>query len=175
MTEPLDSKSNEELPVAPVSGDITTFQQREEQVQLVLELTQTGTWDWHIPTGLLNWNPSLYTLLGFSPGEYEPSFEIWRRRIHPDDLTGVEQKLTSALANHTDYEALYRFIYPDGSIRWLLGKGRGIYDEAGQPIRMVGTLIDITERKQTEEALRCSEARFRQVVENIGEVFWIVS
>lgn len=80
--------------------------------------------------------------------------------MHPEDIDQVEQTITVALATHTDYEAEYRVVYPDGSIHWLVARGRGIYNEAKQPVRMLGVILDISERRNAElrERKRAEEA-----------------
>ena len=137
----------------------TIIKKQEEQLRLALEMTQTGIWDWHLSTGVIYWNTSHYTLLGYQPGEVESSYEVWRDRLHPDDINETEQIFSQALENHTDFKAEYRVIYSDGTIHWLLGKGQGLYDAAGQPVRMIGTIVDITQSKQTEIALQESEQK----------------
>ncbi|HBK21425.1 MAG TPA: hypothetical protein DDZ60_02585, partial [Planktothrix sp. UBA10369] len=143
----------------------TTIKQQEEQLRLALELTQTGIWDWNISTGVIYWNDSHYALFGYQLGEVESSYQAWYNRVHPDDVTEVEQKLLQALENQTDFAAEYRVIYSDGTIHWVLGKGRGLYDEAGQPLRMIGTIIDITERKLSEIALSEAEEALSIAIE----------
>ncbi|MHC5749031.1 MAG: PAS domain-containing protein, partial [Nostoc sp.] len=71
---------------------------------------------------------------------------------------------------NTNYEAEYRVIHPDGKVRWLVGKGRSIYNEAGKPVRMLGVVIDISDRKQAEIALKESEIRYRAIVEDQTEL-----
>ncbi len=130
------------------------IKQQEEQFRLALELTKTGIWNWDITTGIIQWNPSHYTLLGYQPGEVISDYEAWRCRLHPDDVTETEKKLLQAQENHTVYTAEYRVIHSDGSVHWLLGKGQGIYDQTGKAVRMMGTIIDISDRKRSEIALR---------------------
>lgn len=164
MNKSDDLAPNEELVGAP--------EQEQYCHNLALELTQTGIWDWYVPTGAIYWNNCHYTLLGYQPGEVEPGYKFWYSRVHPDDVTEVEQKICQALENHQNYEAEYRIIRKDGSVCWVLGKGRGIYEETGQLVRMIGTIVDITnfktllitqqflrERQQQEAALRVNQAR----------------
>ncbi|WP_054469679.1 PAS domain S-box protein [Planktothricoides sp. SR001] len=146
----------------------TIIKQQEEQLRLALELTQTGVWDWQLTTGIIQWNSCHYNLLGYQVGEVECTYEAWRSRLHPDDVTEVERQLLEALENHRDYKAEYRVIYSDGTIRWVLGKGQGLYDEAGQPVRMIGTIVDITDRKQAEIALQ-EQLNREQLVKSIAQ------
>ena len=140
------------------------LQASEEQLRLTLEFSQIGSWDWHILENRIIWNHNHFRLMGLDPQTREVDYQIWRDRVHPDDLELVEAGIRQALLNHTDYEAEYRVIYPDRSIHWIIGKGRAIYNQSGQPVRMLGMIIDITDRKQAEISLQESEERFRRAI-----------
>lgn len=149
------------------------IQKSEEQLRLALDLNHIGMWDWNVATGEATWNDYNYRLLGYQPGEVEPSYQLWHSHIHPDDLADLDQKIDRSLKTQTDYKAEFRVILPDGSIRWHLGRGRTLYDESGQAVRMIGVAFDITESKQADIALRESEAKFRHFAENSHAVVWI--
>lgn len=133
---------------------VQALQESEEQRRLALDLTHTGSWDWHIPANRFIWNDNHYRLMGLAPGQVEASYQVWHDHVHPEDAAVTGLKLHQALQNRTSYETEYRVLYPDGSTHWILEKGRGIYDESGHPVRMLGVMIDITDRKQAEETLR---------------------
>lgn len=141
------------------------LQQSEERRRLALDLTHIGFWDWHIPSSHIVWNDNHFTLLGLSPDRIEPSYELWRSSVHPDDLGWVENLLMESIANHIDYAAEYRIVHPNGSVHWVMGRAKAVYDELGQPLRSLGVLLDITERKLMEENLRQSEEIFRSLSE----------
>ncbi len=149
---------------------------KEEQLRLALDTTNTGSWDWNLLTGELTWNDNHFRLLGLFPGEVELNYRTWRDRVHPEDIDRVEQLVNYALENNTDYEAEYRFIHSDGSVHWVIARGRGIYNESGQAVRMVGIMFDITKRKQTEEALHkiaTENLRLAQAVTSAAEGIFI--
>jgi PAS domain S-box-containing protein len=130
------------------------LRQSEEQLRLVLDLNNIGCWDWHITTGKLLWNENHFRLYGLVPGEVELSYEVWRNALHPEDVERVEQVALYAVERKTDYyRAEYRVVRPDGSIHWMAGMGRCLYDDAGQAVRMLGVAIDISDRKAAEIAL----------------------
>lgn len=153
----------------------------EEQRRLTMDLTHIGSWNWNILEDTIEWNDNHARLLGLVPNEVESSYQVWRDRVHPEDIERVEQAVAGALATHTDFEAEYRVIYPDGSVHWLVGRGRGIYNEAGQPVRMLGVILDISEqrnaalreRKRAEEALILEERNrmAREIHDTLAQAF----
>ncbi|MFN6485273.1 MULTISPECIES: PAS domain S-box protein [unclassified Nostoc] len=145
----------------------------EEQLRLTLEFNHIGIWDWNLQTGEVIWNDNHYRLLGLEPEISAASYQLWRNRVHLEDVDRIEQAVLDALAQHTNFQGEYRVIYPNGSVHWLTGKGRGVYNEAGDPIQMLGVIIDITERKQAEAALQESEARFQAFMNNSPVLAWI--
>ncbi|MBW4428932.1 MAG: AAA family ATPase [Nostoc desertorum CM1-VF14] len=128
------------------------LRQSEEQRRLTMDFTHIGSWNWNIVENTTHWNDNHARLLGLAPGEVESSYQAWRDRVHPEDIYRVEQAVTVALVTHTDFEAEYRVIYPNGNIHWLVGRGRGIYNAARQPVLMLGVILDISDRKRAEEA-----------------------
>ncbi|MDZ8026680.1 MAG: PAS domain-containing protein [Nostoc sp. DedQUE11] len=145
----------------------------EEQLRLTLEFNNIGLWDWNVKTGEVIWNDNHFRLLGLEPETSTAKYQLWRNSMHPEDIDRVEQALFKALAEHTNYEAEYRVIYADGSVHWLNGKGRGVYNEAGEAVRMLGVIIDVSATKQAEAALRESEARFQAFMNNSPVLAWI--
>ncbi|MEH2193478.1 MAG: PAS domain-containing protein [Nostoc sp.] len=124
----------------------------EEQLRLTLEFNHIGLWDWNIQTGEVIWNDNHFRLLGLKP-ETSTNYQLWRNCVHLEDIDRIEQAVFNALAEHTNFEAEYRVIYPDGTVHWLTGKGRGVYNEAGKAVRMLGIIIDISDRKTLEREL----------------------
>ncbi|MBD2497056.1 PAS domain-containing protein [Nostoc sp. FACHB-280] len=144
----------------------------EEQQRLTLEFTRIGTWYWNLQTNEVIWNDNHFRLLGLNPETSAAEYQLWRDAVHPEDIEQVEQTVLQALADHTNFEIEYRIILPNGKIRWLTGKGHGIYDTEGQPIRMLGVIIDISDRKLAEEKLKQAELQYRTVVEQIPGVVY---
>ncbi|MEG3859850.1 PAS domain-containing protein [Microcoleus sp. herbarium12] len=136
----------------------------EEQLELTLDLTRTGSWQWHIATGKIAGNDSGFRLMGLRPGTDELNYQVWRERVHPEDIGRVESVLARALETRTDYESEFRLIYPDGKLYWLLERGRGIYSSTGEAVEMAGISIDITERKHLEIALQTSQAQLSDIL-----------
>ncbi len=129
------------------------LRESEERRRLALDLTNTGFWDLDLSSNTLIWNDNFFKLLGLARDCTEPSYQLWRSHLHPEDMSWVEQRFVESLENHTDYEAEYRVVHPDGSIHWVLGRGQAIYNELGEAVRSLGVLLDIRDRKQAEAAL----------------------
>ncbi|HAN45103.1 MAG TPA: hypothetical protein DCQ32_00935, partial [Cyanobacteria bacterium UBA8156] len=129
----------------------------EERRRLALDLTHTGSWEFEVGTGTAIWSDSHYRLLGLEPDSVPAHYQTWRDRVHADDLGPTEATLQRALADRTLLSVEYRVVWPDGTERWVLTQGQGLYDEVGNPRKMVGVMTDISDRKRTELALRRSE------------------
>ncbi|MBW4619205.1 MAG: PAS domain-containing protein [Cyanosarcina radialis HA8281-LM2] len=148
------------------------LQESETRLQLALIAGRMGIFDWNVPTGAVVWSEDHYTLLGFRPGTIEPTYQIWAECVHPDDLQTVEAAIQQAMAQQTEYCQQYRVIWPDGSVHWVEGRGQVFYDTRGRCVRMLGVLIDVSDRQQAELALRDSEERCRYLVESIPQLVW---
>jgi PAS domain S-box-containing protein len=136
-----------------------------DRLALALESAKMGWWDLDWASRKTIWSPSHEVIFGYEPGQAERDYFDWERRVHPDDLERIHQATHYARDHHKDLALQYRLIWPDGSLRWVDALGRFSYDAQGQPVRMVGVLTDITERKRSEQALQESEQRFRATFE----------
>ncbi len=145
----------------------------EERFRSVAKATNDAIWDWDLETDGLWWSDGFSRLFGFSHGEIEPHIGSWTSHIHPDDRDEVTGTLESAVAGGREsWAAEYRFVRKDGRIAYVLDRGHILRSSAGRAIRVVGGMTDLTHRRETESALKESEARFRELAENIHEVFY---
>jgi PAS domain S-box-containing protein len=133
----------------------------EERLRLAIDEAGMGTWDHDLRTQEMRWSRSHYTLLGLPPHESNlASDEMWRQRVHPEDLAEVEAALAASCEAHSLRSQEYRIIRADtGAIRWLRVLGRYLYDESGAAVRYVGVCFDDTDRKAAELALREADRR----------------
>ncbi|MDB9529880.1 EAL domain-containing protein [Oscillatoria sp. CS-180] len=145
------------------------LQKSEEQLRLALELTHISLWDWHIADNHFEWNENHFRLLGLDPHQTDLSYQLWRKAIHPNDIDHVEHAVETAISAQTGYWVEYRVVHPDDSIHWMLEHGSAHYND-GKANRMLGVMLDITERRHIEEALRQSEAAKQQILEAIPDL-----
>ena len=143
-----------------------------ERLDLVLEAAQLGLWYCDLPFDNLNWNDKCKEHFGLPP-DAEVSIDTFYEQLHPDDRERTRLAIEGAIAQHTVYDIDYRTIAPDGQVRWIRATGRGFYDAQGNPNRFDGITLDITQRKQTQEALRESECRFRMMADGAPVFIWM--
>ncbi|BAT53827.1 two-component hybrid sensor and regulator [Nostoc sp. NIES-3756] len=134
------------------------LQESEERLRLALEAAQIGTWDWNIFTNHLKWSTRQEQLFGITPGTFRSSYEAFLACVHPEDREVVHQAVMGTKDNKSEYYVEYRVIWTDGSIHWIGAKGECIYDDEGTAVRMLGTCVDITQRKEAEAVLQQSKA-----------------
>ena len=154
----------------------TQLDDARERLELALLGANLGTYDAHLPSGRVSVNDRYLALLGYAPGELEMSVAEWMDRIHPDDLPRNQAhhaRIVASELRQVDIE--YRLRHRDGGWVWLHDRGRIFsFDAQGQPVRIAGTQLDITTRKQAELALQESETRYRTVVESAPDAILIL-
>jgi len=145
-----------------------------ERLELALGGAELGLWDRNFSTNVRTYNARWSQMLGYAPDEIEPSGTMWQELLHPDDLTAASDALGAHIRGETAFfESEHRLRHKQGHWVWILARGRVVErDEAGMPVRMVGTHMDITERKRVEEGLRESEQRFRSLTELSSDWYW---
>ncbi|HMF17559.1 MAG TPA: PAS domain-containing protein [Gemmataceae bacterium] len=135
---------------------------REQRLELALQAGSMGTWEWHIPSGQVEWSTNLEIIHGFAPGTFGGTLEAVIEQVHPGDRALVQKAIVRALETRSFLDLEYRLHLPDGRIRWVEGRGQLFLDEAGRPERMLGVCMDITQRKQAEETLLVAEEALRK-------------
>ncbi|MDB5606348.1 MAG: domain S-box, partial [Bradyrhizobium sp.] len=133
--------------------------QSEERLSLAVAAADLGTWDWDIRSDHLVWSPRHLELFGLSSGT-PITYQRFLEANHPEDRERIDQAVRGAIERHEDCDVEMRTVWPDSTIHFVAGLGRAYYDPSGRPTRMTGVAMDITKRKQAEEAVRQSEERF---------------
>jgi PAS domain S-box-containing protein len=152
--------------VVSTTRDITDYRRAEdtllkteERLNLALDAAYMGVWEWNIQTNAIIWSPECYKIYGVKSSD--KTFKSFINLLHPEDADRIKTMIDKALADRTAQASEYRIIRPSGEVVWISDLGQVFFDETGKPLRMVGIVQDITERKRAEVALRESEERLR--------------
>jgi PAS domain S-box-containing protein len=139
--------------------DVTADRRRERELQhTLLSLTQAtraggvGLWDWDLVRNEVNFTDEWKRQLGHEPDEISNAFDEWKSRVHPEDLASTLERVRANIDNPgRSHDVVFRMRHKDGSYRWILAQSSTILDDDGRPVRMLGSHIDITERRRLEE------------------------
>ena len=141
-----------------------TLRQNAEQTRRILDAAGLGLWEWDITTGEVYFSPEWKRQLGYADHEITHHFSEWESRAHPDDLSRAREAIADVLEGRSPrYTAEVRLRHRDGSWLWVYGEADLERDATGAPVIMRGSQIDITRRKNIEDALRHSEQRYRHL------------
>ncbi len=151
---------------ARAQQEIRDQQQALDHAQALAHL---GSWEWDIVTGAERWSDEQFRVFGYAPNQITPTYDLFLRALHPDDLPRVREAVDAALHRRVSYNIDCRIIRPSGEVRHVNCRGLVHRNVDGQPIRMTGTVLDMTDSKQAESALRASEAQIRSIFESAIE------
>ncbi len=146
--------------------------QSEERLDLALRGASLGTWNWNIKTGRVDFNQGWAQMLGYTLQELQPHVNTWENALHPDDKENTINALQAHMQGHADkYESEHRLRTKNGKWIWVLDRGRVVdRDPAGHPLKMAGTHLDITKRKQLDAELNAVKTREQETESRIEEV-----
>jgi len=160
--------------------DITELKQAEEALErseqrldLAHEAAGIGMFDWDIIHNQAMCNERYFRLFGLEPQDRMISEEDWLSMIHRDDRERAQKEVSQALEDRASYDTEYRVVWPDGTIKWVSSKAKIFYNDGGKPYRMIGAMMDITERKQAEDKIKTHLSFLDSVMEQSPFAMWI--
>lgn len=163
-------EQNPETHLVSISSDVLeALLESEQRLHAALRAGNVGIWEWDILSASIIWSEVTERLYGLAPGTFKGTFEHYKAQIHPEDRESCIEAIVAAVVDRIDVSQEYRVLVQDGSVRWLQGRGRVVYDSAAEPVRMVGTVTDITDRKDRERAewaLRQAHRKLASHIEN---------
>ena len=161
------ARYTQSLPIGKSKGriwcfrDVTDYKkiegelrEKEERLALATLYNGIGIWDWNLVTLKMVWDDSMYALYHIRREDFIGTEEAWRASLHPDDLERGDREVEAAIKGEKPFDTEFRVIWPDGAIRYIKAVAKVLCDEQGKPLRMLGTNVDITERKLVELSLR---------------------
>jgi PAS domain S-box-containing protein len=133
----------------------------EERQRLAAQVARLGIFEWNIRTGINTWTPEMEAMYGLAPGEFGETQRSWEDLVHPDDRDAALGHVNRAFETFLPTEGEWRALHRDGTVRWIVGRFRVLKDETGEPHRLIGVNIDITESRRDEDARRRDQAALR--------------
>ena len=148
-----------------------TLSESERRLKLATDASGIGMWFWDLVEDVVEWTELGKAIFGLTADE-ESNFQKCLEMIHPEDRHLVRSKLAAALANQTQYSIEYRVIRADDSVSWIAAKGRGVYNQDSEAVSMIGTVQDISDRKETDRRLKQNEQLLQLALKNAKAGLW---
>jgi len=139
------------------------LQEKEERLSLATLHNGVGIWDFNPKTQELIWDESMFALYHLRSEDFSEVYEAWEKSLHPDDRDRAAQELQIALAGGRPFDTDFRVCWPNGEVRYIKAMAKVFRDDSGEPVRMLGTNVDITGRKVAEKALKQSQSKFSAI------------
>ncbi len=136
-----------------------------ERLQIATVATNIGIWDWDVVKNVLIWDETMYKIFGIKKEDFGGAYEAWAATVHPDDFAKGNEEVQSALKGDSNFHTEFRIVWPDKSIHYITGDASVERNADGVATRMVGTNLDITERKKVEKKLLDAELQYRTLFE----------
>lgn len=141
------------------------LRESEEQMRLAQRAARIGTWDWKLIEKKLTWSEGMFHLIGVPQWKVQLSLEAWMEFVHPQDRALLEKSLPEIMERGGAFTLEYRITRKDGAVRWLLNIGHVEKSASGEPLRMLGVSVDISERKTAEELLQSQAQHLEELVQ----------
>lgn len=140
-------------------------------VELALETSGMGTWEWDLITNQGHWSDKVFELFGFSKEDFKNDYPSFIDCVHPDDQAYIKERISNALTTGQNYRVEHRVIQPDGRITWFEGIGNFILNAKGEKIKLIGLVWEITERKKTSQKAHSPDLLFNTISIAIKDLF----
>ncbi|WP_051321426.1 PAS domain-containing sensor histidine kinase [Chrysiogenes arsenatis] len=144
---------------------LLAFRDTKSRLLEAQQLASIGNWEWLIQDGSLYWSDEVYRIFGLIPREFEETYEAFLGYVHPEDRHFVEESVRLALEEKRPYSIDHRIILADGTLKYVHERGEVKFDDSGTPLRMMGTIQDVTRVKMIENALRANQVRYQKLSE----------
>ena len=146
----------------------------EERFHLAVLGSQDGIWDWQdVSQEYYWWSDRIYEILDYEPGAFQPTISFWQENMHPDDRDQSMHALEAHFQNNTPYQVDFRMRQKNGAYMWMYARGASIRDEQGLPIRMAGSVTDITERVRAKAELQERQERYKSLFNSIRDAILV--
>jgi PAS domain S-box-containing protein len=145
----------------------------EERFALAMQGSNDGLYDWDIVNNTLYWSPRLKEILGYADDELDVDFDTFEALLHPDDREHTNAAIEAHLKNREPFDVEQRLLAKSGEYVWTRARGQAVWDENEQPIRMVGSTTDITDRKRADEALAEERNLLRTLINNLPDLIYV--
>jgi two-component system sensor histidine kinase/response regulator len=149
------------------------LQQLTNRLQLATQSANLGIWDWDVVNNILTWDDHMYELYGIKPDDFSGAVDVWQHTLHPDDVAAATSLLNAAITGEKDFQIIFRVVHPDHSIHWIEAHSVIERNAVGDPVRMIGTNADVSDRILAENRLRESQQFLQTVLDSFPlSVFW---
>lgn len=151
--------------IAEARASFEPLLRNEAWLNNVVRIAHLGAWDWDLLTNTQSWSDEQFRIFGLQPGAVDPSPERFLQALHTEDRQRIAETVKQALAGGERYQADCRIVWPNGELRHAVCQGEIYRNEVGEPVRIIGTVLDITERKRAEEQIRKVSLYTRALIE----------
>ncbi len=150
------------------------LRQSQERLAMAQRIAHLGNWDWNILTNQLSWSDEIYRIFGFDPQTVPMTYNVFLSTVHPEDRELVKESVRRALYEGKTYHLDHRIVLPSNEVRIVHEHAEVTYDGTGNPIRMFGTVQDVTDTRRAEEAVRTSEELLRSILQALPVGVWLL-
>jgi PAS domain S-box-containing protein len=148
------------------------LRESESSLRNAQEIAKMGSWEWDMVTQKTTWSDNYFVILGFEPGKIQPSFELFRNRIHPDDIPFLDKIFADIRKDKTPPSIELRLVQPDGTVKWIQNNISPVVED-DKLVKLKGVIIDITEHKQAEDTLKSSEERLKILFDYAPDAYYL--